>query len=168
MTSAVLRMTTNVVALEVMIHYDFKEPLLAWEALQLPGNGVSEIGSRQLPDGNKRLAILGDHALDLVLCSEWHKSEMSKGRWSKIRVDVSSNSSLHRTGVLFNIGSVLQGNPTNPQPISNVMMATAVEAVIGAVFRDGGLTAVERVMETLGLTIAAAALVTLKPFLPYD
>ena len=73
-------MTTNVVALEVMIHYDFKEPLLAWEALQLPGNGVSEIGSRQLPDGNKRLAILGDHALDLVLCSEWHKSEMSKGK----------------------------------------------------------------------------------------
>ena len=54
----------------------------------------------------------------------------------------------------------------NPQHISENIMATAVQAVLGAVFRDGGLPALERVMETLGLTIDAD-LVTLKPFLPH-
>ena len=74
-------MTTNVTALGVMLQYDFQEPLLAWEALQLAGNGVSRIGSRYTPTGNKRLAILGDQVINTVLCNGWYKSEMSdKGK----------------------------------------------------------------------------------------
>ncbi|MCJ1439503.1 hypothetical protein MMC27_008897, partial [Xylographa pallens] len=145
-------MMANVKALEVIISYEFQQPLLGCEALQLAGNGVTWIGGRHIPNGNKRLAVLGDQVLDTVLSNKWYESGMIESNWNAIRLQVSSNSNLSSTGLQFNIGSVLQGNPTNPQRVSEKIMATAVEAVLGAVFRDGGLTAVERVLETLGLT----------------
>ncbi len=44
-------------------------------------------------------------------------------------------------------------NPSNPlpQPLGRKVMADLVEALIGAVFQDGGLDAAEQVMQTLGL-----------------
>jgi len=44
-------------------------------------------------------------------------------------------------------------NPSNPlpPPLGQKVMAALVEALIGAVFEDGGLAAASQVMQTLGL-----------------
>ena len=58
---------TDVVALEQKIGYTFRDKDVAKEALQLAGDGVLRIGGRELPNGNKRLAVVGDGVLDMVL-----------------------------------------------------------------------------------------------------
>lgn len=61
-------------ACERLIGYQFKEPLLLWEALQ-PAGPLD--GMPQMPryeDGNKRLAIVGDRVLALLLALKWYPS----------------------------------------------------------------------------------------------
>jgi len=51
------------------------------------------------------------------------------------------------------LGECLNMNPSNPlpPPLGQKVMAALVEALIGAVFEDGGLAAASQVMQTLGL-----------------
>lgn len=59
-------------ACELLIGYQFREPLLLWEALQAIG---SASGLPQMPryeEGNMRLAIVGDRVLDLLLALKWY------------------------------------------------------------------------------------------------
>lgn len=80
MSLAQHRMMEKVYTLQDIIEYNFNDPLLAAEALQLPGNGVSYIGTRRLINGNKRLAVLGDVVLDMILCGKWYESGLSEGK----------------------------------------------------------------------------------------
>jgi hypothetical protein len=59
-------------ACEQIIGYTFKDRELAWEALQDPSSGVSVVGSRRLPKGNRRLALLGDKVLAMILVKTWY------------------------------------------------------------------------------------------------
>ena len=59
---------------ESIIGYSFTDPLILWEALQAAGSGVRSAGTRRFADGNKRLAVLGDTILKLVLVEEWYDS----------------------------------------------------------------------------------------------
>ncbi len=63
-------------AVETLIGYHFKDSTLLVEAFQAPG----VFGA--LPDGNKRLALLGDAALKLVLISDWFQEGHSRGTFS--------------------------------------------------------------------------------------
>lgn len=64
---------------EVIIAYTFTDPLILWEALQAAGSTVRSAGTRRFPDGNKRLAVLGDTVLKLVLVGEWYDSPDARG-----------------------------------------------------------------------------------------
>ena len=66
------------------IEYHFKDPLLLWEALQVVGSGVLRIGDRQIRDGNKNLAVLGDSVMATVLCTDWTVANTSKGELTKL------------------------------------------------------------------------------------
>ena len=66
----------NVASLESTIHYSFANKSMAWEALQLPGNGFE---TPSMPNGNKRLAIVGDLVIDLILSEPWYKSGKDEG-----------------------------------------------------------------------------------------
>lgn len=66
-------------AVENIIGYNFNDPLILWEALQAAGSMVRSAGSRRFPDGNKRLAVLGDTILKLVLVQEWYDSAHVRG-----------------------------------------------------------------------------------------
>lgn len=65
--------------LEYKIDYTFTDKSIAWEALQLAGNGTTIISSRDMPDGTKRLAIVGDIAIYMVLSVRWYHTGDSKG-----------------------------------------------------------------------------------------
>lgn len=45
---------------QVLLNHQFKTTDYLWEALQCAGSGVLFSGARFIPDGNKRLAIIGD------------------------------------------------------------------------------------------------------------
>ena len=64
---------------EVIINFNFSDPLILWEALQAAGFGSTSAGTRRFPDGNKRLAVLGDTILQLVLVSMWYDSPDVRG-----------------------------------------------------------------------------------------
>jgi hypothetical protein len=76
---AAATMTTYVKKCEDIIGYEFNDPHVLWEALQLAGSGVSITGMRIVQNGNKRLAVLGDLALDIVLCKKWYDGGESRG-----------------------------------------------------------------------------------------
>lgn len=77
---------TKTHACEETINYTFNDPLLLWEALQADGAIRSavllgELGAtpRYSHSGNKRLAIVGDGVLDLLLALKWYPT------WTPLR-----------------------------------------------------------------------------------
>lgn len=66
-------------AVENIIGYNFNDPLVLWEALQAAGSTSRSAGTRRFPDGNKRMAVLGDTLLKLVLVHEWYDSADVRG-----------------------------------------------------------------------------------------
>ena len=75
-TTHILNMTHDV---ERVIGRTFSDPLILWEALQAAGSIVRSAGPRHFPDGNKRLAIIGDTVLKLVLVTRWYDSGDIRG-----------------------------------------------------------------------------------------
>ncbi|KAF3045353.1 hypothetical protein E8E11_007882 [Didymella keratinophila] len=141
---------------ELLTGYTFTNKLLAAEAVQMAGPQVAVVyqsSFRGLPN-NKRLSVLGDAVLTKVLCGHWfsardrHGKELNAGDWTTLRNDMLSNDSLARRGydhgidpfVYCNIGTI----------VSAKMIASTLEAIIGAVYQDGGDIAVLQVIEHLG------------------
>ena len=67
---------------EEKLGYPFQNPEILWEALQAPGSIGGNLPGRDLTDGNKRLALLGDAALKLVLLKRWYREGGSRGESS--------------------------------------------------------------------------------------
>ena len=154
---------------EANIGYTFNDPLKLWEALQAAGSGNCLAGDRRFADGNKRLAMLGDAILKLVLVEDWYNSLFVRGIWpfltttvapasdtgleraSDIVARVGSNANLDRVGRLRWLGDFICGNPAQAGYISPKTMSDTVEAILGAVYLDGGIHKVSQVMQNLGL-----------------
>lgn len=66
-------------AVETLIRYCFHDPALLWEALHGPTVIIDVAGAPVPRDGNKRLAIVGDAAIRLVLAETWYPGRTSKG-----------------------------------------------------------------------------------------
>ena len=64
-----------------ILGYQFRDQDLCWEALQMAGNGMRVAGSRLIPNGNKRLAIIGDLVIDLILSEAWYGRGELEGRF---------------------------------------------------------------------------------------
>lgn len=136
---------------EVIIAYTFTDPLILWEALQAAGSTVRSAGTRRFPDGNKRLAVLGDTVLKLVLVGEWYDSPDARGRASDILQQVGSNANLDRVGRARGLDAHVCRNPSQGSYIAPVTMAATIEAILGAVYLDSNINKVGEVMQTLGL-----------------
>jgi ribonuclease III len=64
---------------------------------------------------------------------------------------LSSNNHLATIGKNLGLERCINPNPSQKDVINDSLVADTVEAIIGAVFLDGGLEASERVMEILGV-----------------
>ena len=90
---SVLRMTPTIRTAQNKIGYRFKNPQYLWEALQAPGSIVrsGEVqgagttyhskGFEGFPDGNRRLAVVGDAALRLAIVEDWYKGDTVRGMY---------------------------------------------------------------------------------------
>lgn len=152
----------------------FEDKLIAIESLNSDGQPIYYKGGYNNLRRNDNLAIIGDKAIDLVLSIMWYRSRDSqglilclvywmphshivgrpliKGHMSDLQRDLVSETSLASRGFSHGLDACVIKNAGHSGQISNRMMATAVEAIVGAVFKDSrfDLEAVRLVMDNLG------------------
>lgn len=78
--------------------------------------------------------------------------------WNLTRNEVLSNDALAERGFTNSLDTCVTRNNGTPS-VSRKMMATTVEAILGAVHREGGADALGRVMERLGIVDPLRAVV---------
>jgi ribonuclease-3 len=137
-------------ALQIKLGYEFHDESLLQTALTHPslvheaGGGFSD---------NQRLEFLGDAVLQLVLTDELYRlfPEQQEGRLTKLRSHLANRHSLHSHALRLGLGRYLRlgkGEEISGgrRRLSN--LADAYEAVIAAIYLDGGLEAARKFLLT--------------------
>jgi ribonuclease-3 len=112
---------------------------------------------------NERLEFLGDAVLGLVVADHCHRRypELSEGSLAKMRAAVVNTAVLAEVGSELGLGDVVKlgrGEDSSGGRRKSSILANTTEAVIGAVYLDGGWEAVfGLVMRLLDSRIAEAA-----------
>ncbi len=110
--------------------------------------------SKSTPLHNERLEFLGDAVLGLVISESVAEkfAQSSEGELSKIRAGLISRASLAQAAQRMNVGQWLQlgpGEETTHGREKPSLLSNALEAVIGAVYLDGGLEAARQVIQRM-------------------
>lgn len=98
---------------------------------------------------NERLEFLGDAVLDLVVAEAVYRKfpEADEGALDRARAEIVNGKNLARAAHRLQLAQYLEVSEAHrlhrPEP-SRAMLEDAIEALIGAVFLDGGLEAARR------------------------
>jgi len=132
--------------LEQKIEYTFKNKELIHQAL----SHSSYANEKKIPGGsNERLEFLGDSVLSIVV-SEYlytHLTHIAEGELTKLRASLVCEKSLHIFARQINLGEFLllgKGEENTGGRERPSILADAFEAVIAAIYLDGGLEAASR------------------------
>lgn len=137
--------------LERALGYRFQDPRLLEEALAHPSftNENPELG---LPS-NYRLAFLGDAALGFLVADLLHTEfpDADQAALTEMRVKLVDRPALARAAARIRLGEHLfLGRGEEAEGRENpTILAEACEALLGAVYRDGGLPAAVKVARHL-------------------
>lgn len=77
---ALTQREATIEAVESIIQYKFTNSSLLWEALHTNSQHPTIGGQPIPPDGNKRLAIVGDAVMQLVLAADWYRGSTNRGK----------------------------------------------------------------------------------------
>ncbi|KIA75658.1 RNAse III [Aspergillus ustus] len=115
------------------------------ESLRAPGYSDST--------GNRDLAGIGDSLLRQFYQIEGRTRRKSRGAIQDIVGRLASNNNLAARGFALGIDRYILNNPSNQGAVPISLMATTMEAILGAVFLDNGesLAAVKLVIIQFGL-----------------
>lgn len=133
-------------ALEQRIGHRFTNPRLLEQALTHRSHGV---------DHNERLEFLGDGVLGCAVADELYARfpQLSEGKLTRLRASLVREEALAEAAARIGLGGHLRVGRIELQPS---LLADAVEAVIGAVFLDGGYDAARKaVAAVLGAQLDA-------------
>jgi ribonuclease-3 len=133
---------------EERIGYRFSDPDLLEEALRHGSAPMQGDGERSY----ERLEFLGDAVLNLCVAQEMFRMLplAGEGVLSKARASIINNRNLARVGERIGVPTSLRIDPSVRRKgagITRKMAADAVEAVIGAIFLDGGQGAALRFVQ---------------------
>jgi ribonuclease III len=128
-------------ALQSEIHYEFKQVKLLIQAL----THSSHANEHGCPH-NERLEFLGDAVLELAVSHELFMKfpQVQEGHLTKMRSALVSEGALAQVAKRINIGACLllgKGEDVQGGREKNSVLSDGLEAVLGAVYLDGGLTA---------------------------
>jgi ribonuclease-3 len=134
-------------SLEDVIGYRFRDKGLLDEALTHKSHSTEHGGSRY----NERLEFLGDSILGLVVSYYLFQKNPSEdeGFLSKTRSAIVSRANLARWAEALGLGRHLYlgaGEHLSGGDRRHSILANALEAVLGAVYLDGGLAPVEKIV----------------------
>ena len=127
---------------EQRFHYRFKDDILLQTALTHRSHSV---------DNNERLEFLGDAALDLVISELLYQSYsgQTEGSLSRMRSSLVKGNTLAELAKELDVGDYLilgKGENTSGGRERLSLLSDALEAMIGAIFLDGGYVAVKNVL----------------------
>jgi ribonuclease III len=144
--------------LETRLGYKFSKPELLERALthssaipELRAGHISEGASDPLPRDNEQLEFLGDAVLDMLASEyllaafpEWSEGQLSKSRARLVNArSLESAARRLSLGEHFRLGRGEEKTGGRDKP---ALLADAFEAVIAAVYLDGGLGAAREVL----------------------
>ena len=131
--------------LQQVLHYQFKNPAL----LRIALTHTSYANESKVPaTHNERLEVLGDSVLSVVAADYlFHQSDRPEGELTRMRASLVSEDALFQFASEIELGEYLRlghgeelgGGRTRPSVVSD-----AFEAVIAALYLDGGLEAARR------------------------
>lgn len=98
---------------------------------------------------NERLEFLGDSVLGMVTAARLYRlyPDMPEGKMSRMRAELVCEQSLHAVALELELGRYIRlghGEARNGGRTRASILADAVEAVIAAMYLDGGLAVAER------------------------
>ena len=133
---------TGVQTCALPICYRFKDDILLQTALTHRSHSV---------DNNERLEFLGDAALDLVISELLYQSYsgQTEGSLSRMRSSLVKGNTLAELAKELDVGDYLilgKGENTSGGRERLSLLSDALEAMIGAIFLDGGYVAVKNVI----------------------
>jgi len=132
-------------ALQRRLGHSFARPALLVHALTHRSFGAEH---------NERLEFLGDAVLSLAVSALLYErfSGSDEGDLTRVRAHLVREDSLHRAAVVLGLPEVLrmsEGEVRGGGAQRPSILADALEAIIGAVFVDGGYTAAHAVVQRL-------------------
>jgi ribonuclease-3 len=130
--------------IQATLGYVFNQESLLYEALTHPS--FSQIQEHTNAQHNERLEFLGDAALGLVVSESLVASfpSFTEGELSKLKAGLISRATLARAAGRLQLGKWLRlgrGEEVSSGREKHSLLANALEALIGAVYLDGGLEA---------------------------
>lgn len=136
-------MGADLVQLQTTIAYQFKNTQLLKQALTHRSFGV---------DNNERLEFLGDALLDLIVGESLFNQHpgADEGNLSRLRSSIVNKSALAGIGREWNLGEHVllgAGELKSGGRSRDSILADTVEAVVAAVYLDGGLAACRKLVD---------------------
>ena len=133
--------------LSTRLGYEFKEPAML--RLALTHRSVS--AENPARNDNERLEFLGDAVLQLVVTDLLYESypQLAEGQMAKVRAAVVSRPTLAEIARSISLGGEIELAPGEERTggrEKDSILADALEAVIGAVYLDGGLDEVRKLI----------------------
>jgi len=137
--------STGIAELESLLGHQFRDPRWLCQAL-MHSSRIPERAAGEPEESNEKLEFLGDAVLELIVSEElvrefpdWSEGQLSKSRARLVNATAISLSA-QRLGVgkylLLGRGEEKTGGRTKP-----ALLADAYEALIAAIYLDGGLEA---------------------------
>jgi len=128
-----------------LLAYEFKDATLLGQALTHRSHSATN---------NERLEFLGDGALNFIIARQLYERypDLPEGDLSRIRANLVKESTLSEIATRLQIGDSLllgEGEMKSAGWRRPSVLADAIEAIVGAVFLDGGYEAAEAVVTRL-------------------
>ena len=139
--------STLIRALEIKLDHRFADPELLLTALTHASYSAEHPGVEH----QQALAFVGDAVLALVVAEQLWRTEpgAAVGRLTARRAELVADDTLARWAVALKLGPLLRlgrgAEQTGGRETAS-MLATALEAVLGALYAEAGLPAVRRVV----------------------
>jgi ribonuclease-3 len=141
-------------ALENRLGYTFRDGRLMELALTHSSVAYEQADDGEKPSDNERLEFLGDAVLALTATEYIFRrfDGMKEGDLTRLRAQIVSRQNLHRVAQSIELGEFLRlgkGEERSGGREKSALLADALEALIAAVYLDGGLDAAAAAVERL-------------------
>jgi len=135
-------------SLDEVLGYRFEDPELGETALSHPSYAHERDGSR----GNERLEFLGDAVLGMIVAHRHYEANpsWSEGHLTRARSALVNKRSVAERARGLGLGAFIKlgrAERLSGGDDKDTILANCFEAVLGAIFLDGGLEAAERFLE---------------------
>lgn len=114
---------------------------------------IPGLGAPDLEEDNERLEFLGDAVLGFVVAEILFRRfpDLREGEWTRLRANLVSRSHMTQVASVLDLGAYLRlgkGEERSGGRRKAALLANCIEAIMAAMYLDGGLQQVKRFVQT--------------------